>query len=124
VITDINCRSDIGPDLRTEKLNPYWNEYFAFERETPELHRITEIELNADIERARTSERPFLDFQQAISKILTDLGARHNFHRQLNEVHQNAKAGQVLGMQLYSLVVRNAATWRSTGARLQCGFAR
>jgi hypothetical protein len=111
LITDINYRSDIGPDLRREKLNSYWNEYFAFERETSDLHRITEVELIASIEGAKSLPRPFLDSQQVISKILTDLGSSHNFHRQFNEAHQHAKAGQVLGMQLYSLVTRDNSYW-------------
>lgn len=111
MITDVEFRSEIGPDLRAEKLKPYWNEYFSFEREASDLHRITERELSAELEAARNSPRPFLDSQQAISKILTALGARHNFHRQFNERFPDFKPGQVLGMQLYALVARDATFW-------------
>lgn len=111
MITDIEYRSEIGPDLRTEKLKVYWNEYFSYEKEAPELHRITEQELEAELERARTLRSPFLDSQQSISRILTDLGARHNFHRQFNETFPHFKPGQVLGMQLYALVARDTVFW-------------
>jgi hypothetical protein len=111
MITDIDLRSTNGPDLRRTKLKEYWNEYFAYEREAPELHGITEAALNGELDRARTMPRPFLDAQQAISRILTELGSRHNFHRQFNEAFPNFKPSQILGMQLYALVLRDATYW-------------
>jgi hypothetical protein len=107
MITDINYRSVIGPNLRSGNLNPYWNEYFSYEHDAPELHSLTSAELDAEVDRAQALQRPFLDSQQAISRILTALGSRHNFHRQFNEAFPAFKPGQVLGMQLYSLVARH-----------------
>lgn len=111
MITDVEFHSTIGPDLRTQELKAYWNEYFSFERDGPELHRIAECELSSELDQARISFRPFLDSQQAISRILTDLGSRHNFHRQFNEMFPHFKPGQVLGMQLYALVARDPVFW-------------
>lgn len=58
----------------------------------------------------RIQARPFLDAQQAISKILTGFGSQHNFHRQFNE-RFDSKPSQVLGMQLYELVAGDSEWW-------------
>lgn len=111
MITDIECRSEIGPDLDRSKLNAYWSEYFAFSSGAPELHALAETELLAALDKARSQNRPFLDAQQAISEILTAFGTRHNFHRQFNEHFATFKPSQVLGMQLYALVARDDTWW-------------
>lgn len=110
MITDTHFKSTIGPGLRTEKLNPYWNEYFRYECEAQVLHRLSGDALAASIERARGSRKPYLDAQQAISKILTDIGATHNFHRQFNALFP-FKAAQILGMQLYEMITADDDWW-------------
>ena len=111
MITDLNFRSNIGQNLRTQHLEPHWNEYFAFEEQTPTLHQLVESEFASELDRERAKPRPFIDAQRLISNILTDFGSRHNFHRQFNEAHQHFKPGPVLGMQLYALVARDRSYW-------------
>lgn len=110
MITDIECRSEIGPDLDRSKLKPYWQEYFEFVRDAPELHTLAESALTIALNEARAKARPFLDSQQAISEILTRFGSLHNFHRQFNE-RFGSKPSQVLGMHLYEIVARDSDWW-------------
>ena len=111
MITDIEQRSQIGPDLRTEKLEPYWQEYFTFRDRAHELHQIIESEFILEIDQVRSQPRPFLDSQQIINRVLTKLGPSSNFHRQFSEQFPELKPNQVLGMQLYALVAADAETW-------------
>jgi hypothetical protein len=85
MVTDIECRSEIGPDLDHSKLKPYWQEYFDFVRNAPELHSLSAAALASALNDARTQPRPFVDAQQAIGEILTRFGPQHNFHRQFSE---------------------------------------
>lgn len=111
MITDIEERSRVGPDLRVEKLEPYWNEYFLYRHEVPGLHSIIEEKLNEELDVARAQERPFVDSQQVISRVLTAVGTSANFHRQFSEQFPAFKANQILGMQLYALVASDAEVW-------------
>lgn len=111
MITDIKERSQIGPDLRPENLEAYWNEYFEYRDRAPELHQIVEDKLVEELDSSRAQPRPFLDAQQAISRILTALGPSANFHRQFSEQFPEFRPNQILGMQLYALVARDADTW-------------
>jgi len=111
MITDITERSHIGPDLRMAKLEPYWDQYFEYRDRGADLHRIIERELALEMEAAREKSRPFLDSQQAISRVLTRLGPTSTFHRQFSEQFPDFKANQVLGMQLYALVAADGETW-------------
>lgn len=67
MITDITDRSRIGPDLRREKLEPYWSQYFQFVEEATALHQISERELVVQIDAERIKARPYLDSQRTIS---------------------------------------------------------
>ncbi|MBG9390085.1 hypothetical protein [Caenimonas aquaedulcis] len=111
MITDIECRSEIGPELDRAKLNPYWAEYFAFVQDARSLHALAESALQGAIDAARGQPRPYIDSQQVISEILTRFGSQHNFHRQFNEAFAAAKPSQVLGMHLYELVARDSDWW-------------
>ena len=107
MITEIECRSEIGPDLDQSKLKPYWQEYFNFVRNASDLHSLSEAALLSALNEARTQPRPFLDAQQAIGEILTRFGSQHNFHRQFSK-RFDSKPSQVLGMQLYEMVSRDS----------------
>ena len=111
MITEIEQKSQIGPDLRVEKLPPYWNEYFEYRDNTSNLHKIVEEQFILEMDASRAQARPFIDSQQVISKVLTTLGPSANFHRQFSEQFPEFKANQILGMQLYALVAQDAETW-------------
>jgi hypothetical protein len=111
MITDIEFRSEIGPDLDRSKLNSYWAEYFSFLQDAPHLHSLSEAELQKVINISRIQARPYIDSQRAISEILNSFGTKHNFHRQFNEIFATAKPSQVLGMQLYELVAQDHEWW-------------
>ena len=70
-----------------------------------------ERELIDELDKARSQVRPFLDAQQRISIILTRLGSTANFHRQFSEQFPEFKPNQIIGMQLYALVVSDSETW-------------
>lgn len=110
MITDPQLKSKIGPELDRSKLNSYWAEYFRYENEAPALCLLSKAALEAAIDHARGGRAPHLDAQQAISEILTDFGTKHNFHRQFNELFP-FKPAQILGMQLYSLMVADSEWW-------------
>lgn len=111
MLTGIEYRPPIGPDLRPEKLESYWTEYFDYERRGSTLHAITETELQGEIDRARALDPPYIDSQQAISRILTALGGRGTFHRQFNEQFGDYRPHQILGMQLYAMMARDETLW-------------
>jgi len=111
MITDINFHSRIGSVMQRQNLNDYWLEYFTYQRTTPDLHEITETELLIEMENAMQQQSPFLDSQQAISRILTKLGSKHNFHRQFTEAFPNYNSGPILGMQLYRIISEHELYW-------------
>ncbi len=111
MITDINMSSSVGPELRREKLQPYWHEYFTYRSEATALHEISERELLIEIDVARSQPRPYLDSQQIIGRILTRLGSTGTFHRQFGERFPDYRPNQILGMQLYALMAADAEQW-------------
>ena len=66
MLTGIEYRTPIGPDLRSDKLEPYWSEYFDYESRGSALHEVAQAELLAELERARQQPSPYLDSQQVI----------------------------------------------------------
>lgn len=111
MITDLEAKSTIGPQLRPEKLESYWEEYFYYRDNSPGLHALTEELLTRELDKERAETKPYIDSQQFISRILTSLGPTGDFHRQFSEQCPDFKAPQILGMQLYELMAADAETW-------------
>lgn len=111
MITDIENRTLIGPELRDEKLPVYWTEYRDYEEHAAALHEEVERRLLVEIAAASAQARPFIDSKQVISRVLTVLGSKHTFHRQFSEQFSNSRREQILGMHLYALVARDDALW-------------
>jgi hypothetical protein len=109
MITNIDNKTNIS-ELNRKKLPTYWNEYFEYETDV-ELSSLTKIELVKEINDEREKSKPFINSQIIISKILTKLGAKHNFHRQFNERHAYSNSAQILGMQLYHIIVEDEEKW-------------
>ena len=59
----------------------------------------------------RSSNITKLNRVTVINKILTKFASKHNFHRQFRERHVNSDSGQVLGMQLYHIMVEDSDVW-------------
>lgn len=109
MITDIHCKSTIV-ELDRNKLPTYWSDYFEYESDL-ELFNLSRIELINVIEEQKAKESPCIDSQIVVSNILTKFGEKHNFHRQFHERHQNSDSAQVLGMQLYYLMIEDPDIW-------------
>jgi hypothetical protein len=109
MITNIDKKTNIS-ELNREKLPVYWNQYFDYELDE-ELSLLTKDELLREINDEKQKPKPFINSQIIISKILTKLGGKHNFHRQFNERHSHSKSPEVLGMQLYHLIVEDLEIW-------------
>jgi hypothetical protein len=112
MIQSLDGDSVIGPELRREKLSDYWRDYFDYAARGADLYDLTQNSLLNIVATAKTEARPYIDSQIKINELLTELGARHSFHRQFNEQFPNMKPAQVLGMQLYALLAADADTWR------------
>jgi hypothetical protein len=110
MITDINFKN-VQKALNKKTLADYWNYYFAYQNKGGTLHSITENELKKQIKLAKQNGSLFIDSQIVISKILTELGQKHNFHRQFNEIFPGISKEQVLGMQLYTLMLTDDKIW-------------
>ena len=110
MITDINLKK-VYTDLNRERLPDYWNAYFLYQAEAPDLYEITQRELEREVQAARNTERPFVDSQVVVGAILNRLGNRHNFHRQFNERFPELHREQILGMQLYTIMLHDEDTW-------------
>lgn len=114
MITDIKSSSKIKTLDRASgrgKLKPYWYDYFLFAEGAPDLYFVAQTELLAAMDEVQNEPRPFLDAQRAIGKILAQFSEKHNFHSQFNERFGALKPSQVLGMQLYTLMVEDAQRW-------------
>ena len=109
MITNIDNKTSIS-ELNRKKLPTYWNDYFQYEIDE-ELSSLTKNELLKEINDERAKNKPFINSQIIISKVLTNLGGKHNFHRQFNEKHPNSKSAQILGMQLYHIIVEDNEKW-------------
>ena len=109
MITDINGKSRITT-LNGKKLNDYWVQYFDYEKDIS-LFNLTKEEFVKEIETVKKTNKPFIDSQIIISKLLTKLGNKHTFHRQFNERFPGLHKEQVLGMQLYKIMVDEPNLW-------------
>jgi hypothetical protein len=109
MITDINQSSTIDK-LNTANLPSYWSAYFDYEIDTV-LYNLTYNKLKDAVELIRKQAKPFVDSQRVIGLILTELGSKHTFHRQFHERHGDSDSGQVLGMQLYHIMVDDSDLW-------------
>ena len=97
--------------LNRNNLPDYWNGYFVYERESPDLHSLTETELIREVENCKCKTRPFVDSQVLINQVLTRLGSSHTFHRQFSERYPELHREQILGMQLYTIMLGDGLTW-------------
>lgn len=109
MITDINQKSKITT-LNRKNLNDYWWQYFAYEK-VETLYNITKEELLREIDLVKKTEKPFIDSQIIILEILTKLANKHTFHRQFNERLPELHKEQVLGMQLYKIMIDDPNLW-------------
>jgi len=84
MITDIEQRNTRN-QLNRQTLADYWQGYFHYRDHAVDLHQLAQASLLEEVERARGMERPFIDSQQVIGRILTEFGSQHRFHRQFSE---------------------------------------
>lgn len=110
MITDPNHRR-VYSALNRNELADYWNGYFQYERDAPTLHAIAERELEREIQECKNAPTPYVDSKVVISNILGRLSSRHNFHRQFIEQFPGLQREQILGMQLYTIMLRDPETW-------------
>lgn len=109
MITDIKGKSRITTLIR-KNLKDYWCQYFDYEKDVS-LYHLTKEEFLREIETEKKTEKPFIDSQIIIFNILTKLGNKHTFHRQFNERFPKLHKEQVLGMQLYKLMIDDSNLW-------------
>ncbi|HEX9827284.1 MAG TPA: hypothetical protein VGA80_11845 [Flavobacteriaceae bacterium] len=109
MIKNIDKKSILS-ELDRTKLPTYWSVYLQYEKDD-ELSSLTKDALIEEIEKERVKEKPFIDSQIVISKLLTKFSENHSFHRQFREKHPNLDNGQTLGMQLYHLMIQDKDIW-------------
>ena len=110
MITDIK-QKNITNQLNKETLADYWKGYFQYQDKAVELYQLAKIKLIEAVEKSRITERPFIDSQQIIGKILADFSNQHCFHRQFREQLPVLYPNQILGMQLYDIMVNDKDVW-------------
>jgi len=93
-------------ELNREKLPDYWGQYFSYEKDD-ELCGLTEGAFKKVISEELGNPKPCIDSIVAIGKILAELGKTYNFRDQFNERHPHLHMEQVLGMQLYKILVED-----------------
>lgn len=109
MITDINHKSQISV-LDRFKLPVHWKEYFEYENDD-KLATLTKDAFLEEINKEKTKEKPFINSQLMISKLLTKFGEKHLFHRQFKEKHPSSNSAQTLGMQLYHILIQDNEIW-------------
>jgi hypothetical protein len=97
-------------ELNKYELEDYWGNYFEFEKDEI-LSSITRNLFLIHLDSVRNSNKPYIDSSVLINGILTNLGKTHNFHRQFSENHSNLVREQVLGMQLYKIIIEDKDIW-------------
>ena len=105
----INSRK-ILKELNKYELEDYWGNYFEFEKDE-ELSNITGNLFISHLDNVRNTKKPYIDSSVLINEILTNLGNTHSFHRQFSENHSNLIREQVLGMQLYKIIIEDKDIW-------------
>ena len=103
MITGIDRKSVIK-ELKRENLPDYWGQYFSFEKDM-ELFDQSKNEFLKEINDQKKKDKPYIDSKIVINKILTIFGKKNIFHRKFNERHSDLHKEQVLGMQLYKILV-------------------
>lgn len=98
-------------ELDRTKLPAYWNGYLQYE-EDEVLSTLTKNALIEEIEKEKSKEKPFIDSQIVIKNLLVEFGKKHSFHRQFREKHPILDSGQVLGMQLYHIMIQDNEIWK------------
>ena len=91
------------------KLDSYWKKFFIYENSS--LAVLTEKVLKEEIGLEKFRAKTVIDSQQVINIILARLSKRHNFHRQYFEQFSEENESSVLGMQLYTLVLKDDKDW-------------
>lgn len=109
MITDTERKSTIT-ELDRAKLPIYWLDYFEYET-NEEFSELTKNEFHKVIESERSKVKPIINSQIVISDLLTKFGKKHNFHRQFKENFPNLNSAQILGMQLYDILVQDKDIW-------------
>ena len=109
MITGIDGKS-VTKELKRENLPDHWGQYFLYEKDT-ELSELAKNEFLEEISERKKDDKPFIDSQRTISKMLTGFGEKHIFHRKFNERHSDLHKEQVLGMQLYKILVEDNDLW-------------
>ncbi len=109
MITDTDRKSNITLLDRT-KLPIYWQDYFEYET-NDELSNLTKNEFHRIINNEKSKAKPIINSQIIIAELLTEFGKKHNFHRQFRENFPNLNSAQILGMQLYDIVVQDKDIW-------------
>lgn len=94
-----------------DKLDNHWKLYKLYKEKGSGLYNITQKILVTEVNNVKKMEKPFIDSQILINKVLTDLGNKHNFHRQFDEQFSGMKKGNILGMQLYTVVLKDNLDW-------------
>ena len=110
MITDIEHKN-VRYELQSESLAEYWQGYFRYRDNASDLHQLAGSCLRDAIEIEKVKNRPFIDSQQTIGRILTEFGNQHNFHRQFREQLPDLHPNQTLGMHLYDLILHDEETW-------------
>ena len=103
--------NSIITELYKTKLPTYWNVYLQYEKDE-ELSTLTKNSLIGEIEKGKSKEKSFIDSQVVVSSILTQFGKKHSFHRQFREKFPNLDSGQVMGMQLYHIMILDNDIWK------------
>lgn len=109
MITDINHKTIIS-ELNKAELPSYWMKYFEYEADD-ELFNFSNNEIIKEIESEKKKDKPYIDSQILLNRVLNKFGKSHNFHRQFRERHGDSDSGQVLGMQLYHLMIKDSDVW-------------
>lgn len=109
MITNTDFKT-IMSELDRSKLPSYWKKYFEYEV-NEELYNLTNNELMKEIEEQRRSYKPFIDSQIIISRLLTKFGQTNKFQKHFNDKYPDSVSGQVLGMQLYHIMLIDNDVW-------------
>jgi len=103
--------NSIISELDRTKLPTYWHGYLQYEQDV-ELSALTKNALIKEVEKEISKETPFIDSQIVIKNLLVEFGNKHSFHRQFREKHPILDSGQVLGMQLYHIMIQDSEIWK------------
>ena len=110
MITNIEENSMIT-ELDINNLPIYWREYLEYDK-NKELSDLTKSTFCKIIDMERIKDKPLINSKIIISNMLSEFMKQNNFHKEFKVNFSSLNSSQILGMQLYHILIQDKEIWK------------